>query len=143
MATQNKTGPTDVDPRDFIAAVSNQKRREDSEALLELFSRVTGLEPQMWGPSIVGFGRYHYRYASGREGEMLITGFSPRNANLVLYVLAGYDGLKDELAKLGKHKLGSSCLYLNKLADVDQAVLERIIEHGVEHIRETWPSWDR
>lgn len=138
----NKTQTTAVDPAAFIDTVDNPTRRADAHTLLALFNRVTGLNPQMWGPTMIGYGRYHYTYASGREGDAMITGFSPRKSSLVLYVLSGYDGLEDHLARLGKHKHGKSCLYVNKLADIDMAVLEAIIEHGLEHMRATWPTFD-
>lgn len=132
------TQPTDVDPIEFVAAVEHPTRRADAEALLDLMERVTGWQPRMWGPTIVGYGRYHYRYESGREGDLMVTGFSPRKANLVLYVLPGYDELGDVLAELGKHRIGKSCLYVNKLADVDVSVLEHIIRRGVESMRERY-----
>lgn len=140
--SENKTKSTDVDPVDFIEAVENPTRRADAVVLLDMMKRVTGCEPKMWGPTIVGFGRYHYRYDSGREGDMLITGFSPRKANLVLYVLPGYDDLGDTLANLGKHKIGKSCLYVNKLADVDLDVLEGIVADGVAEMREKYETFD-
>lgn len=132
---ENKTQVTDVDPADFIAAVEHPTRRADAETLLEMMERVTGWPARMWGPSIIGFGRYAYRYESGRDGEFLVTGFSPRKANLVLYVMPGYDDIGDDLAELGKHRLGRSCLYINKLADVDLDVLERIVADGVTKMR--------
>jgi len=133
--TENKTQVTDVEPRDFIAAVEHPTRRADAMVLLEMFQRVTGCEPKMWGPTIIGFGRYRYRYESGREGEFLLTGFSPRKSSLVVYVLPGYTEIDEQLAALGKHKIGKSCLYINKLADVDLAVLERIVSDGVAEMR--------
>ncbi len=136
----NATAPTDVDPRAFIASVEHPTRRADAEVLLEMMERVTGCEARMWGPSIVGFGSYHYRYDSGREGNHLLTGFSPRKANLVLYVMPGYDDLGDTLADLGKHRIGKSCLYVNKLADVDLAVLESIVADGVAKMREQYET---
>jgi hypothetical protein len=139
---ENKTGVTDVDPVEFIAAVEHPTRRVDAETLLAMMRRVTGCEPQMWGPSIIGFGRYHYRYESGREGDFMLTGFSPRKANLVVYVLPGYDDIADDLAQLGKHKIGKSCLYINKLADVDLAVLERIVADGVGRMRREYETVD-
>ena len=139
---ENKTRATDVDPEAFIAEVEHPTRRADAETLLELMRRITGCEPKMWGPSIVGFGRYHYRYDTGREGDFLLTGFSPRKANMVVYVLSGYDDISDDLAALGKHKIGKSCLYINKLADVDLAVLERIIADGVARMREDYETFD-
>ena len=139
---ENTTKPTDVDPAAFVAAVEHPTRRADAEVLLELMGRVTGYPPKMWGPTIVGFGRYHYRYDSGREGDFLITGFSPRKANLVVYLLPGYDDLGDELAVLGKHRMGKSCLYINKLADVDLAVLERMVERSVARMRAEYETFD-
>ena len=134
----NKTQPTDVDARDYVASVEHPTRRADAETLLDLMNRVTGWQPRMWGPSIVGYGRYHYLYDSGREGDFMVTGFSPRKTNLVLYVLPGYDDLGDVLAELGKHRIGKSCLYVNKLADVDIAVLEHIVRRGVDTMRERY-----
>jgi len=139
---QNKTQITDIDPVAFLAAVEHPTRRRDGEVLLEMMRRVTGCEPKMWGPSIIGFGRYHYRYDSGREGDHLITGFSPRKANLVVYVLPGYDDIGDQLAELGKHKLGKSCLYINKLADVDLTVLEQIVTDAVTKMRRDYETFD-
>lgn len=138
----NKTQPTDVDPREFIASIEHPVRRADGEWLLEMMARVTGCPPVMWGPSIVGFGRYHYRYESGREGDYLLTGFSPRKANLVLYVMPGYEDIGDDLAELGKHRVGVSCLYVNKLADVDLTVLERIVADGVRRMRDRYDTAD-
>ena len=139
----NKTKPTDVSPAEFVAAVGHDTRRADSEALLGWFGEVTGYTPKMWGASLIGYGRYHYKYDSGREGDMLITGFSPRKANLVLYIMPGYRDLSDKLARLGKHKIGKSCLYINKLADIDMDVLRVIVEDGVAYMTanyETWPD---
>ncbi len=144
MATrkqQNTTQPTDVDPAEFIAAVEHPVRRADAEVLLEMMTRVTGYPPKMWGPSIIGFGRYHYRYDTGREGDFLVTGFSPRTANLVVYILPGYDDIGEQLARLGKHRIGKSCLYINKLADIDLDVLEDIVADGVARIRENYETW--
>ncbi len=105
-------------------------------------TRVTGWEAQMWGPSIIGFGRYHYVYESGREGDFMIVGFSPRKANLVVYLMPGYEDLTDQLARLGKHKIGKSCLYINKLADVDQGVLEEMITISINKMRENYETFD-
>ena len=140
--SENKTQVTDVDPEAFIASVEHPTRRADATTLLELMRRVTGCEPKMWGPSIIGFGRYHYRYDSGREGEFMLTGFSPRKANLAIYVMPGYDELGDRLAQLGKHRLGKSCLYINKLADVDLDALERIVADGVATMRREYETFD-
>ena len=122
-----KTKPTQVSVDAFIAGVEKPIRRADALVLREMFERVTGEPAVMWGPTIVGFGAYHYRYASGHEGDMCRTGFSPRSANLVLYV-GGFPEYEALLAKLGKHKRSKACLYLNKLADVDLAVLEEIVQ---------------
>lgn len=140
----NKTKPTEIDPRDFVAAVESDKKRADAETLLAFFERVTGLQPKMWGPSLIGYGRYHYKYESGREGDMLMTGFSPRKANLVMYIMPGYrsDAMQDKLVRLGKHKLGKSCLYINKLADVNMDVLEEIVRDGIDYMRENYETWD-
>ncbi|ESQ75525.1 hypothetical protein ABAC402_08345 [Asticcacaulis sp. AC402] len=120
-----KTKPTQVSVEAFLDSVEHPVRRADGKALREMMERVTGEPAAMWGPSIIGFGTYHYRYASGHEGDMCRIGFSPRAANLVLYV-GGFPDYEALLAKLGKHKLSKACLYLNKLADVDLGVLEEI-----------------
>ena len=138
---QNTTQPTDLDPAGFIAAVEHPVRRADAEVLLDLMQRVTGYPPQMWGPTIVGFGRYHYRTDAGREGDFMITGFSPRKANQVVYVLPGYDDIGEQLSRLGKHRIGKSCLYINKLADVDLDVLEAIVADGVARMRQNYETW--
>lgn len=139
-----KTQITEADPRRFIAAVEPEKKRAEAEQLLAFFNRVTGLKPQMWGGSIIGYGRYHYKYESGREGEFMLTGFSPRKQNLSLYIMPGYrfGDMQDKLARLGKHKLGKSCLYINKLADVDLDVLEEIVRDGVTYMRGAYQTWD-
>ena len=128
---ENGTQATDGDVAAFLAGVEPARRREDGLRLDALFRRATGWRPAMWGPSIVGYGRYHYRYDSGREGEFLATGFSPRKASLVIYVMPGYGDFGDILDRLGKHRLGKSCLYINKMADIDAAVLEELIRAGL------------
>ncbi|WP_420859424.1 DUF1801 domain-containing protein [Marivivens marinus] len=136
---QNKTQVTATNPADFIAAVDHPQRREDAQVLDTLFRRVTGFKPRMWGPSIIGYGRYHYRYDSGREGDFLATGFSPRKANQVIYILPGYTDFGPILDRLGKWKKGKSCLYITKLADVDLAVLEELIRAGLDDLNSRWP----
>lgn len=126
--------PTDVDPREFIAAVDHSVRRSDAEILLELMEEVTGQPARMWGPSIVGFGRYHYRYASGHEGDAGAVGFSPRKAHLVLYGLTYGEASEPRLAELGKCKRGAACVYVNKLADIDLGVLKLLIREGYEYM---------
>ena len=141
---ENKTRATEINPASFVAAVEPEKKRADAEALLSLFNRVTRLKPKMWGPSIIGYGRYHYKYESGREGEFMLTGFSPRKQNLSIYIIPGYrfGDMEDKLSRLGKHKLGKSCLYINKLADVDLAVLEEIILDGLAYMHKNYETWD-
>ena len=134
-----KTKPTDASVDDFIAGVAGDARQEDCRTLVEIMSRVTGEKPVMWGPSIVGFGSYHYRYASGREGDWMLAGFSPRKRELTVYVMAGFKGAEETLARLGKHRVSSgSCLYIRRLSDVDLEVLEELIRGSVEHLRRTY-----
>ncbi len=137
--TQNKTQVTPVDPLDFINAVEDPTRRADALVLFELYKRITGFKPRMWGPTIIGFGRYHYTYESGRTGDSLASGFSPRKANLSIYIVPGYHEYDEILSRLGKHKIGKSCLYVNKLADVDMAVLEELIRTGLKDLEKIWP----
>ena len=133
--TENKTQPTDQSVADFIARVEPQRKRGDAIVLNELFQQVTGWQPRMWGPTMIGYGAYHYIYESGREGDCLATGFSPRKANLVLYIMPGYADFDDILARMGKYKLGKSCLYINKLADVDLDVVAEIIRAGLDDLK--------
>jgi hypothetical protein len=126
-----KTRPTDVSVDAFLDDVEHSVRRADGQVVRAMMERVTGQPAVMWGPSIVGFGSYHYRYASGHEGDMCRVGFSPRAANLALYV-GGFPAYEELLAKLGKHKRAKACLYINKLADVDLAVLEEIAQRSYE-----------
>lgn len=123
----------------FIAAVPDAQRRADAQVLVRLMREATGCEPVMWGPSIIGFDRYHYRYDSGHEGDMPIVGFSPRKTALVLYLLPGFDGYEALLSKLGKHSTGKSCLYLKRLSDADPAVLEALVVESVAEMRRRYP----
>jgi hypothetical protein len=132
---ENKTKPTTISVPAFLDASTDEERRADAKALARLMQKVTGYEPVMWGPSIIGFGSYHYAYESGREGDMLIVGFSPRKAANVLYGLIGFDGAEALLAKLGKHTTGKGCLYIKKLADVNMNVLETLVEEAVATTR--------
>ena len=97
----------------------------------------------MWGSSIIGYGRYHYKYQSGRQGDFLVTGFSPRKAALSVYIMPGYRDLSEKLARLGKHKIGKSCLYINKLSDIDLTVLEEIVQDGVAYMKSNYEVWDQ
>ncbi|MCY3832585.1 MAG: DUF1801 domain-containing protein [Chloroflexi bacterium] len=132
---ENKTQRNDGDVMAYLESVSNKRRREDSLALLKMMEEVTGEPAEMWGTSIVGFGSYHYRYASGREGDMLITGFAPRKQALTLYIMGGHERYAALMSKLGKHRTGSSCVYINKLADVDLDVLRELIAESVAYMR--------
>ena len=138
---ETKTRQTDVTPLEFLATIEHPVRRKDGETLLELFNRVTGMKPRMWGPTIVGYGRYIYHDSKGREGEFLMTGFSPRKASLSVYIMPGYRDLSEPLSRLGKHKTGVSCLYINKLADVDLDVLEEIILDGLKYMKANYQAF--
>ncbi len=135
----NATQPTDTDPRAFCEAVAHPGRREDALRLLDLFGQTSGYAPRMWGPTIVGFGQYHYTYASGRTGDWLATGFSPRKANMVIYIMPGYTDFSHILARLGPHKIGKSCLYLGRLGKIDEAVLAELIRAGLDDLATRWP----
>ena len=134
-----KTLVNDASVEDFINKVPDETKRNDSHELLKLFSKITGEKPKMWGPSIIGYGTYHYKSnRSSQEGDWMLTGFSPRKQALTLYVLSGFEDNKDLLKKLGKHKTSDgmgACLYINKLADVDMKVLEEIIKQSFEYMK--------
>lgn len=133
-----KTKPTDVSVDDFINSVENPGRREDAFLLKDIMADITGETPTMWGPSIIGYGTYHYKYDSGREGDMLAVGFSPRKANMVCYVM-GVLGDKDpRLQQLGKHKIGKSCLYLGRLSGIDMDVLKEMIADSYQQTIERY-----
>ncbi|MCG7520108.1 DUF1801 domain-containing protein [Ruegeria sp. Ofav3-42] len=137
--SENKTVPTGQSVESFISAVQPANKAEDAQVLDTLFRKTTGFEPVMWGTSIVGYGRYHYRYKTGREGDFLATGFSPRKTALSIYIMPGYADFGDILSQLGKHKLGKSCLYVNKLADIDIDVLSELIRAGLKDLNQHWP----
>lgn len=134
MVAENKTKPTKVSPVAFLKSVENEQRRKDGNELMQIMKAITGEPAKMWGPSIVGFGQYHYKYASGHEGDTMIAGFSPRKQSLVLYLGTALDN-KRLIAKLGKHKRGVGCLYINKLDDVDRDVLRELITASVKATR--------
>ena len=127
-----KTKPTDASVEEFLDAVDHPQKKADSFELLKIMKEVTQEEPIMWGTTIIGFGSYHYRYASGREGDWPIVGFSPRKRSLTVYLTPGLDEIGDLLGKLGKHRVGKGCLYINKLSDVDTDVLKEIIKKSIE-----------
>lgn len=132
-----KTQVTDANVLDFIGAVPDETKRNDSLKLLDIFTIVTGEPPKMWGASIVGFGSYHYKSErSSQEGDWMITGFSPRKQNLTLYFMDGFDNYAELLAKLGKHKTSKGCLYINKLSDIDTGVLAELITRSVKQMKE-------
>lgn len=132
-----KTKATGASVGAFIAAVPSETRRRDAKTLLALMKKLTGEKPKMWGPSIIGFGSWRYEYDSGHSGEMCMAGFSPRASSLVVYVAPAVLQNKEQLAQLGKHKHGKSCLYINKLADVDPSTLEAIIVASIAEARKT------
>ncbi|HOA23704.1 MAG TPA: DUF1801 domain-containing protein [Aggregatilineales bacterium] len=133
--SENKLVPTDQDVHEFLAGVEREQKRQDSYELLQMMQEITGEPPVMWGSSIVGFGKLHYKYASGREGDTFIVGFSPRKQSFSLYLNCGFDGAGDLLDRLGKHRIGSACLYVNKLDDVDREVLRALVERSVAEVR--------
>lgn len=134
-----KTRPTSASVAEHLAKISDPGRRADCDALVAMMSRVTGEPPVLWGPSIVGFGRYRYRYASGHSGESCVTGFAPRKGDISVYLVAASPGQEELLARLGKHKMGKACLYIKRLADVDPRVLERLVTESVAEVRRRYP----
>lgn len=136
--TELKTKPNDKDVLEFLNSVENQRRREDSLEMLKIMQEVTQEEPIMWGDSIVGFGSYHYKYKSGREADWLVTGFSPRKQALTVYVMDGFDKYEELLKNLGKHKTGKSCLYINKLEDIDISILQELIKESMKYVEENF-----
>lgn len=135
----DKSLPTAVPVPEFIAGVEPPVRRNDALRLDTTFREVTGFQPVMWGASTIGYGRYHYRYASGREGDFLATGFSPRRAALSIHIMPGYADFGSILKDLGKYRTGKSCLYINKLSDIDERVLKRLIRAGLDDLAKHWP----
>jgi hypothetical protein len=136
---ENKTKPTQTTVEDFLATVEPEAKRDEARQLDQLFRKVTGWQPVMWGPSMVGYGQYHYKYASGREGDFLATGFSPRKAQHSIYILPGYTDFGEILTRLGKHSIGKSCLYVKRLADINLDVLAELIEAGLKDLGEKYP----
>jgi len=132
-----KTKPTEKSVSAFLRAIDDTQTRADCQRLAKIMQEATGARPKMWGPTIVGFGTYHYTYASGREGDWFLTGFSPRKQNLTLYIMSGFDEYQLLLAKLGRHKTGKSCLYVRSLDDLDLAVLKRLIRASVMHVKKS------
>lgn len=139
LVMTNKTQITSIEVSDFLDGVTPPRRAADARVLDAMYRDITGFRPRMWGPSIVGYGQYHYVYKSGREGVSLASGFSPRKAALSIYIMPGYTDYGAILARLGKHKIGKSCLYVNKLADIDLEVLEELIRAGLADLTKIWP----
>jgi hypothetical protein len=137
---ENKTRATTKSFKSYVTAISDPERREDCRMLANLMCEVTGAEPTMWGPSIVGFGSYHYRYDSGREGDMCLTGFSSRKQDLTIYLSPGYAEDEPLLQDLGKHKTGLGCLYIKKLADIDLAILKQLSLLSVQTMKQRYPD---
>lgn len=135
----NKTVMTDHSVAAYLEQVLPERRREDALVLDNLFRETTGFQPRIWGESIVGYGRYHYRYESGREGDFLATGFAPRKAKMVVYIMPGYSDYSEILSRLGPHKLGKSCLYLGVLSKIDLVVLAELIQAGLKDLNNHWP----
>ena len=130
----NQTTQTEESVYDFLEKVPDQNKRDDCKVIIEMMKKVTGLPPKMWGPSIIGFGTYHYKYESGREGDMLKIGFSPRKQNITLYIMPGFDRYDDIMKTLGKHRIGKSCLYIKGLSDVNKVQLLSLIEESYSYM---------
>lgn len=137
---ENKTQPTSISVAEFIRSLDDEKRQHECEQIIQLMQEESGCEPVMWGAAIIGFGQYHYRYDSGREGDFMRIGFSPRKQNLSLYIMPGFDGYQELLDKLGKHKLGKSCLYIKRLSDVDTNALRELVRASLQEMRVRYPE---
>lgn len=135
---ENKTKPTSQSVAKFIDSVSDEMRRKDCKTVATLMRKVTKKTPRMWGDSLIGFGTYHYKYASGHEGDYFVTGFSPRAQNLTVYIMPGFERFPRLMQKLGKYKTGKSCLYIKKLEDVDIAILEELIKKSVQYMEKKY-----
>jgi hypothetical protein len=135
---ENKTKPTKGSVEEFLNKVPHDQKRADGFIMLQMMEEVTGEQPRMWGPSIVGFGTYHYKYESGREGDSLMVGFSPRKASLTIYIMPGFEKYDRLMEKLGKYKTGKCCLYINKLADVDTMVLKELVKGSYDYMQQKY-----
>ena len=138
---ENKTRATIASVTEFINSIEDRQKRADARKVAAIMRRVTGKRAKMWGSSIVGYGTYHYKYESGREGDFMITGFSPRRQALTVYILAGFGRFDTLMGKLGKYKTGKSCLYIKRLSDVDEKVLEKLIDGSVKYMRNNYETW--
>lgn len=138
MANENKTKPTGASVEEFIHSVENEQKRKDSFELIERMKKISGKEPYMWGPSIIGFGNYHYKYASGHEGDAPLVGFSPRKSAISLYVFTGLEEHEHFLEGLGKFTMGKACIYVKKLSDIDLNVLDKIMKETIKFLEKTY-----
>jgi len=138
VKANNKTVENEGSVSDFLSQIQDDKRREDANAMNELMIQITGQQPKMWGGSIVGFGRYHYKYESGREGDFMKIGFSPRKQNLTLYIMPGFDRYDDLMIRLGKYKLGKSCLYIKRIEDIKLEVLQELISKSYVYMTQKY-----
>ena len=138
---ENKTKPTKASVSAFVNSIDDPQKRADARKIAAMMRRATGKRPRMWGPSIVGYGTYHYKYASGREGDFMLTGYSPRKQALAVYILAGFDRFGPLMKKLGNYKTGKSCLYIKHLSDVDTDVLGQLINASVKYMRDNYETW--
>jgi len=135
-----KTKPNEVSVTGFINGIDDPQKKKDAKKVAAIMRKVTGKRAKMWGPSIVGYGSYHYKYASGREGDWMLTGFSPRKQALTLYIMSGFSKYDSLMKKLGKYKTGKSCLYVKRLSDIDEAVLEELVRESVEYMRSKYET---
>jgi hypothetical protein len=138
MAKELKTKKNKASVSSFINSVDDLQRKKDAKELLKIFKEATGLRPSMWGDSIIGYGSYHYKYASGQEGDWPLTGFSPRKANMTVYIMPGFKEYQAELKKIGKYKHSSSCLYFKKLEDIDIKILKKMIKDSVKVMKKRY-----
>jgi hypothetical protein len=136
---KNKTTETQNSVADFLTTVKDEKKRKDCSAIIDIIAEHTGLEPKMWGTSIIGFGTYHYKYESGREGDAPLAGLSPR-ANAITLYLSNVKEKEDLLKKLGKHKTGGGCIYIQNLEDIDKAILTKMVDNSIKHLRSKYPD---
>ncbi len=137
--SENKTKETEASVDAYIGAVADANQRADAEKIRTLMERLSGEPAKLWGPSIIGFGSYHYKYDSGREGDMCRIGFSPRKGQTVLYLIDGFEGQPELMARLGKHKTGKSCLYVKRLSDIDETVLEELCVRSLKYMEAKYP----
>jgi hypothetical protein len=137
MATKNKTTETEVDVKDFINTyVENEQKKTDSFQLIELMTKLSGFEPKMWGPTIIGFGSYHYKYESGHEGEAPLVAFSPRKSEISLYLSSSFENREELLQKFGKHKSATACIYVKRLEDINLDILKKMISLSIKHVKQ-------